>query len=115
MLIPLSLDVLNSNPFGSQSFIVDATGLRYKRHIFPAVSPRNKPKKRVLCSEIKRKSSQASTQSYGRKDKESLLRPDVGLQAQFKSEQPPKTYRYGSRLDPEISWDINPGRERAEV
>ena len=63
----------------------------------------------------KKKNTEASTQSHDHKDKESLLRPDVGLQAQFKSKRPPKTYRYDSSLDPEFSWDINAERERAEA
>ncbi|MFH0812510.1 MAG: site-specific DNA-methyltransferase [Pseudomonadota bacterium] len=63
----------------------------------------------------KKKNTETSTQSYDHKDKESLLRPDVGLQAQFKSKRPPKTYRYDSSLDPELSWDINADRERAEA
>ena len=53
----------------------------------------------------KKKTTEVSAQSYGHKDKESLLRPDVGLQAQFKTKRLPKTYRYDSSLDPELSWD----------
>ncbi len=55
-----------------------------------------------------------ATEAYEHKDKEALLRPDVGLQAQFKKKKPPVTYRYDSSLDPEMSWDVNADRERAE-
>jgi len=57
----------------------------------------------------------ANTKSYGHKDAEGLLRPDVGLQAQFKEKRPPKTYRYDPSIDPELSWGINADRERAEA
>ena len=36
---------------------------------------------------------------------ETPTRPEVGTQAQFKKRKPPKTYRYGSSLDPALSWD----------
>jgi len=62
----------------------------------------------------KRKTTKAQTKSYDHKDAESLLRPDVGLQAQFKQRRPSKKYRYDPSIDPELSWDINADRERAE-
>jgi adenine-specific DNA-methyltransferase len=63
-----------------------------------------------------RRPAEAQTEAYGHKGKESLLRPDVGLQAQFKQKRPPKTYRYDPSLDPALSWDEgNPARERAEA
>jgi hypothetical protein len=43
------------------------------------------------------------------------MRPDIGLQAQFRKKKPPVTYRYDSSLDPQLSWDINADRERAEA
>jgi adenine-specific DNA-methyltransferase len=55
-----------------------------------------------------------STQVYEHKEHYALARPDVGLQAQFKKKKPPATYRYDPSLDPELSWDINAGRELAE-
>ena len=63
----------------------------------------------------KKKKAEASTKPYAHKDAESLLRPDVGLQAQFKKKRLPKTYRYDSSIDPQLSWDINADRERAEA
>jgi len=63
----------------------------------------------------KKRNTDDSTQSYDHKDAESLLRPDVGLQAQFKEKRPPKTYRYDPSIDPELSWDISADQEKAEA
>ncbi|OGL12988.1 MAG: DNA methylase [Candidatus Rokubacteria bacterium RIFCSPLOWO2_02_FULL_72_37] len=52
---------------------------------------------------------------YEHKEEKLLLRPDVGLQPQFKAKKPPKTYRYDPSLDPALSWDTNPARERGEA
>ena len=41
-------------------------------------------------------------------------RPDVGVQDQFNTKKPPKTYRYDSSLDPALSWDENRDRDLAE-
>jgi adenine-specific DNA-methyltransferase len=54
-------------------------------------------------------------ESYDHPKATSLLRPDVGTQAQFKKKKPPKTYRYDSSISPALDWDGgNPARERAE-
>jgi len=45
---------------------------------------------------------------------EATQRPDVGVQDQFTTKKPPKTYRYDSSLDPALSWDENRDRELAE-
>lgn len=45
---------------------------------------------------------------------EATQRPDVGVQDQFQSRKPPKTYRFDSSLDPALSWDENRDRELAE-
>lgn len=45
---------------------------------------------------------------------EAVLRPDVGVEAQFSHRKPPKTYRYDSSLAPELSWDENGERAFAE-
>jgi adenine-specific DNA-methyltransferase len=34
-----------------------------------------------------------------------ILRPEVGVQAQFKKKKPAKEYRYDSSLSPELNWD----------
>jgi adenine-specific DNA-methyltransferase len=45
---------------------------------------------------------------------EAVLRPDVGVEAQFSHRKPPKTYRYDTSLAPELSWDENGERAFAE-
>ncbi|MEX2575430.1 MAG: site-specific DNA-methyltransferase [Halofilum sp. (in: g-proteobacteria)] len=45
---------------------------------------------------------------------QATLRPDVGLQDQFRQMREPKTYRYDSSLAPELAWDENAEREFAE-
>jgi len=54
-------------------------------------------------------------QAYKHTKEKLLLRPDVGLQPQFRPKKPPKTYRYDPSLDPALSWDINADRERGEA
>jgi len=56
-----------------------------------------------------------SAQAYDHKKEKLLLRPDIGLQPQFKQKKAPKTYRYDPSLDPALSWDVNADRERTEA
>lgn len=52
---------------------------------------------------------------YKHPEAESVLRPDVGTQAQFKKKKAPFTYRYDSSLSPALDWDgENPTRELGE-
>jgi adenine-specific DNA-methyltransferase len=54
--------------------------------------------------------------NYWHPESESLMRPDVGTQAQFKKKLPPKKYRYDDSLSPSLEWDgQNPARERGEA
>lgn len=53
------------------------------------------------------------TASY-QHSQEATQRPDVGVQDQFTSRKPPKTYRYDSSLDPALSWDESRDRELGE-
>jgi len=56
-----------------------------------------------------------STDTYRHPTVESLLRPEVGTQAQFRKKRPPAKYRYDDSLDPAMSWDEgNPAREKGE-
>lgn len=55
----------------------------------------------------------AQTTDY-QHSQEATQRPDVGVQDQFTSKKPPKTYRYDSSLDPALSWDENRDRDLAE-
>lgn len=54
-------------------------------------------------------------ESYKHPEATSLLRPDVGTQAQFRKKKPPQRYRYDSSLSPALDWDgQNPAREQGE-
>ena len=60
------------------------------------------------------KSSHA--ENYKHPEAKSLMRPDVGTQAQFKKKKPPKSYRYDSSLSPALDWDgQNSAREQGEA
>lgn len=55
------------------------------------------------------------TAPYKHPEAKSLMRPEVGTQAQFKKKKSPKTYRYDSSLSPALDWDAkNPAREQGE-
>jgi len=63
---------------------------------------------------VKAKSKKA--EPYRHAEATSLMRPEVGTQAQFKKKKPPKTYRYDSSLSPALDWDAkNPAREQGEA
>jgi adenine-specific DNA-methyltransferase len=63
----------------------------------------------------KAKSAKAQTAPYKHPEAKSLMRPEVGTQAQFKKKKSPKTYRYDSSLSPALDWDAkNPAREQGE-
>src|SRR6266545_3341672 len=59
--------------------------------------------------------SSKTAKAYDHKEAEAVLRPDIGLQAQFKKKKEPAKYRYDRSLDPQLSWDINADREYAEA
>lgn len=73
------------------------------------------PKKERKTAQPKKPKDGKSAQAYDHKEEKPLLRPDVGLQPQFKQKKPPMTYRYDPSVDPALSWDINADRERAEA
>ena len=53
---------------------------------------------------------------YKHPEAKSILRPEVGTQAQFKKKKSPKIYRYDSSLSPALDWDgQNPAREQGEA
>jgi len=58
-------------------------------------------------------STTANTADY-QHAQQATQRPDVGVQDQFNTRKPPKTYRYDSSLDPALSWDENRDRDMAE-
>ena len=58
------------------------------------------PRKEQKAAKGKKAKNRKSAQAYDHKEERLLLRPDVGLQPQFKQKKPPKTYRYDPSLDP---------------
>lgn len=57
----------------------------------------------------------AEAKTYTHPEASSPLRPDIGVQHQFRKKKPPKTYRYDSSLSPALEWDENPARQRGEA
>src|SRR5207249_549310 len=76
----------------------------------PRVAKKTQPRKKVSAKKVGE-----PTRTYEHTEEKLLLRPDVGLQPQFKAKKPPKTYRYDPSLDPALSWDITADRERGEA
>lgn len=65
---------------------------------------------------IARTKPSAQAVPYKHPEAKSLMRPEVGTQAQFKKKKAPKTYRYDSSLSPALDWDaMNPAREQGET
>ena len=63
----------------------------------------------------KARTTRVDPEFYKHPESESLLRPDVGTQAQFRKKKPPQEYRYDSSLSPELQWDgQNSAREEGE-
>src|SRR4051812_25990368 len=56
----------------------------------------------------------ADPQAYKHSSAKAKQRPDAGLQQEFVQRKPPKTYRYDSSLDPQLSWDESRERELGE-
>lgn len=54
--------------------------------------------------------------NYKHPESTSVMRPDVGTQAQFKKRRPAKTFRYDDSLSPALQWDgQNAAREQGET
>jgi len=68
------------------------------------------PPKGRRSEKAKRTQDPKDAQAYDHEEK-LLLRPNVGLQSQFKQKKQPKTYRYDPSLDPALSWDGSADRE----
>ncbi len=59
--------------------------------------------------------SPTRAETYAHPEATSLLRPDVGTQAQFRKKKPPTKWRYDSSLSPALDWDgSNAAREHGE-
>ncbi len=57
----------------------------------------------------------AQADAYEHSEPKALLRPEVGIQAQFKKRKEPATYKFDSSLSPALEWDVAPVREQAEA
>jgi adenine-specific DNA-methyltransferase len=57
-----------------------------------------------MAKNTKSRTKRGDTAPYKHPEAKSLMRPEVGTQAQFKK-KPPKTYRYDSSLSPALDWD----------
>jgi adenine-specific DNA-methyltransferase len=69
-----------------------------------------------MANKTKPSAKKNQTAPYKHPEAKSLMRPEVGTQAQFKKKKPPKTYRYDSSLSPALDWDAkNPAREQGET
>ena len=69
-----------------------------------------------MAKKIKPAAKTNQTAPYKHPEAKSLMRPEVGTQAQFKKKKPPKTYRYDSSLSPALDWDAkSPAREQGET
>lgn len=55
-----------------------------------------------------RSSAQPRPAETYRHDETALMRPDIGVQSQFRKRRQPKTYRFDSSLDPELHWNDAP-------
>jgi adenine-specific DNA-methyltransferase len=54
--------------------------------------------------------------NYSHPESYTLMRPDVGIQAQFKKKKEPKRYAYDSSISSHLDWDAkNPAREQGEA
>jgi adenine-specific DNA-methyltransferase len=54
--------------------------------------------------------------NYNHPNERSLMRPEVGVQGQFKKKKPAQKYRYDSSLAPALDWDgKNPAREQGKA
>lgn len=71
-------------------------------------------KKKATKKRRKAKAKTIRTEAYDHDGKETLIRPEIGLQSHFKNKKEPVKYRFDKSLDPELSWDINADREHAE-
>ena len=69
-----------------------------------------------MAKKIKPAAKTNQTAPYKYPEAKSLMRPEVGTQAQFKKKKPPKTYHYDSSLSPALDWDAkSPAREQGET
>ncbi len=65
---------------------------------------------------MRRRKPPKRSENYRHPEADALLRPDIGIQPQFRKKKPPAVYRYDSSLAPSLEWDgQNPAREQGEA
>ena len=65
---------------------------------------------------MRRRKPPRRSETYRHPEAEALLRPDIGIQPQFRKKKPVAAYRYDSSLAPALEWDgQNPAREQGEA
>ena len=65
---------------------------------------------------MRRRKPPRRSDNYRHPEAEALLRPDIGIQPQFRKKKSEAAYRYDSSLAPALEWDgQNPGREQGEA
>ena len=65
---------------------------------------------------MRRRKPPRRSDNYRHPEAEALLRPDIGIQPQFRKKKPAAAYRYDSSLAPSLDWDgQNPAREQGEA
>ena len=70
----------------------------------PAARSRTSKRTRRVTKPLR----EPQAESYRHPTAESLLRPEVGTQAQFRKKKPPVTYRYDSSLSPAMESRLAP-------
>ena len=63
----------------------------------------------------RKKKADPRAETYDHKEAESLLRPEIGLQAQFKQKKAAVKYQYDPTLDPQLQWAGKAERTSFEV
>ena len=65
---------------------------------------------------MRRRKPPRRSDNYRHPEAEALLRPDIGIQPQFRKKKPAAVFRYDSSLAPSLEWDAqNPAREQGEA
>ena len=65
---------------------------------------------------MRRRKPPRRSDNYRHPEAGALLRPDIGIQPQFRKKKPTAAYRYDSSLAPSLEWDgQNPAREQGEA
>ena len=73
------------------------------------------PKRSAKPPKKKKPAEAVDAKSYDHPEADAALRPDVGVQKQFRGKKAPREYRYDSSLSPSLEWDEQPARVQGEA